>query len=376
MGGRDPVNRRAEPTGWREIASCRPHFLLVVPLVGEYADPTMRQLLLPVAGCVVACFGVGCAAGTATASTGAKPAQASTTKPPAGYTKTIVLWPNGAPGAVGTGDEDVPKMYAYPAASAGTHTAVIVLPGGGYTHLVTEKEGGAEARWLNEHGVTAFVLEYRLGPRYHFPSPMLDGARAVRYVRSHAAELGVAKERIGLWGFSAGAHLAGYLATVHDSGAAGATDTIDRVSDRPDFVVVSYGRFSLDESIPRATNMEGLLGDHPTQAMLDKVSVVKLVTKDTPPCFIYSTTADQTVNSLNATAFYDALKRAGVQAELHIFERGPHGTGMAIGLKDLPELAIYPTLLANWMELHGWMTEAQESLAKRIRIVPGSGNSN
>jgi acetyl esterase/lipase len=311
-----------------------------VQLAGEYADGTMRQLLFLVAGCVVACFGVGCAAVSATASTAVKPAQATMTKPPAGYTRMVVLWPNGAPGAVGKGDEDVPKLFEYPAASAGTHSAVIVLPGGGYTHLAIEKEGGAEARWLNEHGVTAFVLEYRLGPRYHFPSPMLDGARAVRYVRSHATELGVAKDRIGLWGFSAGAHLAAYLATVHDAGAGSAADAIDRMSDRPDFVVVSYGRFSLDESIPRTTNMEGLLGDHPTQAMLDTVSVVKLVTKDTPPCFIYSTTADQTVSSLNATAFYDALKRAGVPAELHIFERGWHGTGMATGLKALPELAI------------------------------------
>jgi predicted esterase len=112
----------------------------------------------------------------------------------------------------------------------------------------------------------------------------------------------------------------------------------------------------MDGSIPRKTNLEGLLGDHPTQAMLDSVSVAKLVTKDTPPCFIYSTTGDQVVNPMNATALYDALKKAGVPAELHIFERGGHGTGMAQGLKNLPELAIYPTLLANWMEMHGWMT--------------------
>jgi len=247
-------------------------------------------------------------------------------------------------------------MYVYPAAGAGIHSAVIVLPGGGYAHLAMEKEGGAEARWLNERGVTAFVLEYRLGPRYHFPSPMLDGARALRYVRSHAEELDVAKDRIGLWGFSAGAHLAGYLAAVHDGGKADASDAIERVSDRPDFVVLSYGRFSMDVAIPRKTNLQGLLGDHPTQAMLDSVSVAKLVTKNTPPCFIYSTTADQVVNPMNATALYDALKKAGVPAELHIFERGGHGSGMAQGLKNLPELAIYPTLLANWMEMHGWMT--------------------
>jgi acetyl esterase/lipase len=316
----------------------------------------MRQLLLLAAGCICACFGVGCAPVAATASTAVKAPPGTVTKPPAGFTRTVVLWPNGAPGALGAGDGDVPKMYVYPATGSGTHTAVIVMPGGGYTHLAIEKEGGAEARWLNEHGVTAFVLEYRLGPRYHFPSPMLDGARAMRYVRSHATELEVAKDRIGLWGFSAGGHLAAYLATVHDGGTAGAPDPIERVSDRPDFVVVSYGRFSMDEAIPRKTNMEGLLGDRPTQAMMDAVSVVKLVTKDTSPCFIYSTSADQTVNSMNATALYDALKRANVPVELHIFERGGHGTGMAQGLKDLSELAIYPTLLANWMEMHGWMT--------------------
>jgi acetyl esterase/lipase len=339
-------------------------FLLVVRLRGAYAGGTMKQLLLLAAGCLCACFSVGCAPVTATASTArtaAKPAPATTTPPPAGYAKTIVLWPNGAPGALGTGDGDVPRMYVYPAAGEGVHSAVIVMPGGGYTHLAIEKEGGAEARWLNEHGVTAFVLEYRLGPRYHFPSPMLDGARAIRYVRSHAAELAVAKDRIGLWGFSAGGHLAGYLAAVHDNGAASATDPIERVSDRPDFAILSYGRFSLDDSIPRKTSMEGLLGDHPTQAMLDAISVVKLVTKNTSPCFIFSTTEDQTVNSMNSTALYDALKLAGVPAELHIFERGGHGVGMAQGMKNLPELAIYPTLLANWMEVHGWMSPGEAS---------------
>ncbi|MBB5337700.1 alpha/beta hydrolase [Tunturiibacter gelidoferens] len=274
-----------------------------------------------------------------------------------GFAKTVVLWPNGAPGALGDGEGDVPKMYVYPAPGAGLHSAVIVMPGGGYVHLAIEKEGGEEARWLNAHGVTAFVLEYRLGPRYHFPSPMLDGARAMRYVRSHAAELGVAKDKIGLWGFSAGGHLAGYLAAVNDNGSSGAEDPIDRVSDRPDFAIVSYGRFTMDDSVPRKTNMEGLLGDHPTKAMLDSISVVKLVTKNTSPCFIFSTTADQTVNPMNATAFYDALKQAGVPVELHIFERGQHGTGMAQGMKGMSELAIYPTLLANWMEMHGWMSQ-------------------
>jgi acetyl esterase/lipase len=295
-------------------------------------------------GIVCACLGLVCGEAIAEAP-----------KAPTGAARMVVLWPNGAPGALGTKDEDVPKLYVYPAAGAGVRSAVIVLPGGGYRNLSTEKEGAAEAKWLSAHGVTAFVLLYRLGSRYGFPSPMLDGARAVRYVRSHAAELGVAQDKIGLWGFSAGGHLAGYLATVNDAGNASASDPIDRVSDRPDFAILSYARLSLDPSIPRTTSLEALIGDHPTAAMLEMMSLEKHVTKATPPCFLYSTTGDMTVNSLNATAFYDALKRAGVPAELHIFERGPHGTGMAQGLSGLPELAIYPTLIANWMQVHGWM---------------------
>jgi acetyl esterase/lipase len=331
-----------------------------------YAGGTMKQILWLGAGCLFACLGAGCASVSATASIAAAATRA---KPPLGSSGTVVLWPNGAPHARGTDDEDVPKMFSYPAmGGAGTHTAVIVMPGGGYEHLAMEKEGAEEARWLSAHGVTAFVLEYRLGPRYHFPSPMLDGARAVRYVRSHAAELGVAKNRIGVWGFSAGANLAGYLATVNDAGEAKAEDPIERVSDRPDFAIVSYGRFTMEESIPRKTNMEGLLGEHPTQAMMDQVSVVKKVTKSTPPFFIFATTADQTVNSLNATAFYDALKRAGVSVELHIFERGTHGLGMGQGMKRFPEVAIYPTLVANWMAVHGWMTH-EESDGNEVRTT-------
>ncbi len=229
------------------------------------------------------------------------------------------------------------------------------MPGGGYRTLVMEKEGAAEARWLNSHGIHAFVLQYRLGPRYRFPAPIDDGARAVRYVRSHAAELGVEKNRIGVWGFSAGGHLAGYLAAVHDAGNSHATDPIDRVSDRPDFAILSYARLSMDPSIPRATSLEGLLGNDPSLAMVEQVSVAPHVTRDTSPSFIYSTTADQTVDSLNATAYYDAMKRAGAPVELHIFERGPHGTGMGQNLKNLAELQILPTLVADWMQMHGWM---------------------
>ena len=276
-------------------------------------------------------------------------------KPPSGFSKVVTLWPNGAPGAIGTEPADVPKLYVYPATGPGAHSAVIVLPGGGYRNLVMEKEGAVAAKWLNAHGVTAFLLEYRLGPRYHFPAPMQDGARAIRYVRSHASEFDLAKNKIGLWGFSAGGHLAGSLSTIFDEGDPKAADPIERVGDRPDFVILSYARLSLSPEIPRPLTMESMIGENATQEQLNAVSVERHVTSRNSPAFIYATTADQTVNSLNATAFYDALKRAAVPVELHIFERGSHGTGIGMNLKDLPELGIYPTLIANWMELHGWM---------------------
>jgi acetyl esterase/lipase len=128
---------------------------------------------------------------------------ATITAPPSGFAQTIVLWPDGAPLAQGTTEGDIPKLFTYPTTGADPHSAVIVMPGGGYTHEVMEQEGAYEARWLAAHGVAAFVLEYRLSPAYEYPAPMLDASRAIRYVRSHAAELGVKPDAIGVWGFSA-----------------------------------------------------------------------------------------------------------------------------------------------------------------------------
>ncbi len=295
----------------------------------------------------------------------ARASTAASQRPPKGFDLAVVLWPKGAPGAIGRDDADIPKLYAYPAPGAGIHPAVIVLPGGGYRTLSTEKEGGEAARWLNAHGVTAFVLEYRLGPRYGFPAPMLDGARAMRYVRSHAAELDVIANKIGLWGFSAGGHLAAYLATTHDAGNVAAVDPVDRVSDRPDFAILSYARLTLDPTIPRKTNLEGLIGMHPTTTLEETVSLERHVTKDTSPCFLFATTEDETVNSMNSTTFYNALKRAGVSAELHIFERGRHGIGMGQDSGAEPELALYPALLENWMQMHGWMPLSEQLKASR-----------
>ena len=275
--------------------------------------------------------------------------------PPTGFSKVFTLWSGNAPLSRGWASSDVPKLYYYPAQGTGVRSAVIVLPGGGYTHVVMEKEGAVEAKWLATRGVAAFVLQYRLSPTYRYPVPLLDGERAVRYVRSHATEFGVEPDRIGVWGFSAGGHMAGYLATTQEERNPSSSDPVERVSAHPDFAIFSYARLSLDPAIPRAGNMESLLGDSPTQAMLDSISAVKHVSRDTSPSFLYSTTADATVDSRNATAYYDALKRVGVPVELHIFELGPHGTGMGQNLKGLAELEVWPLLLQHWMEMHGWM---------------------
>jgi acetyl esterase/lipase len=275
--------------------------------------------------------------------------------PPTAYSKVVNLWPGEAPMAKGTKPEDTPRLYYYPATAPGVHSAVIVLPGGGYVHELMEKEGGAEAKWLAARGVSAFVLKYRLAPEYRYPAPMLDGARAVRYVRSHAAEFGVDPARIGVWGFSAGGHLAGYLATAPIVSDKKSADPVERVDAHPDFAIFSYARLSMEASVPRTGNLEALIGNDPRPEMIDTISIVRHVTKETSPSFVYSTTADQQVNSMNSTAYYDACKRAGVPVELHIFELGAHGTAMGQSLKGEGELEVWPILLEHWLQLHGWM---------------------
>ena len=235
----------------------------------------------------------------------------------------IVLWPGGAPLAHGTA-RATPEAVHLPSGGAGPHASVIVMPGGGYTHLVVEQEGAYEARWLAAHGVTAFVLEYRLAPAYMFPAPMLDASRAIRYVRAHAAELGVKPDAIGIWGFSAGGHLSGYMATVHKAGDAKAEDPLDRVSDRPDFAIMSYG--AADDGPVCAHGgtqpLKTLVGEHPTQAEMMRWTQ----SSTSPPipalCSCTRRPGDKTVDSRNAAEFYIALKAAGIPAELHIFEFG------------------------------------------------------
>jgi dipeptidyl aminopeptidase/acylaminoacyl peptidase len=163
-----------------------------------------------------------------------------------------------------------------------------------------------------------------------------------------------------MWGFSAGGHMVGIVGTHFDEGNAQAADPIDRVSDRPDFVISSYGGLTTQAGVAKPTAMSGLIGEHPTQELKDDMSPDKHITARTPPYFLYATTPDQSVPVLSSVVFYTALVRAGVPAELHIFQEGPHGTGLA---QNYPALSAWPELLENWLRLNGWIAPKNASAA-------------
>ena len=267
--------------------------------------------------------------------------------------ETMLLWPAGAPGALGDEDRDKPALTIYmPPNTAGPMTAVIIAPGGGYGRLSMNLEGRAPANYLNTLGIAAFVLRYRLGPRYHHPIELGDVQRAIRILRARASEWHLAPDRIGLMGFSAGGHLASSASTHFDAGKADAADPIDRMSSRPDFAILGYPVITFVEAWTHQGSKTNLLGDAPDASLARSLSSETQVTAATPPAFIYQTNADTTVPAENAVAYYLALRKAGVPSELHVFRNGPHGTGL--GQQD-PALAEWPRLLANWLRVSGFM---------------------
>src|SRR5208283_1129793 len=190
-----------------------------------------------------------------------------------GEPRTILLWENGAPGALGKDDSDKPTLTIYPVQGRNIPgTSVIVFPGGGYGALAMNHEGRQVANWLNAVGVTAFVLKYRLGPRYHHPIELGDAQRAIRLVRARAAEYGVKPDRIGMMGFSAGGHLTSTAETHFDSGNADAADPIERASSRPDFAVLGYPVISFTAPYSHRGSAKALLGDSPDPKLLENLS--------------------------------------------------------------------------------------------------------
>ena len=265
--------------------------------------------------------------------------------------QTVLLWPDGAPGALGNQDEDKPSLTIYPASGQWkVPTAVVVYPGGGYVNLAMDHEGLQIAQWLNGHGVTAFVLIYRLGPKYRHPIELGDAQRAIRYARLHASDYGFDPKHIGVWGFSAGGHLASSAGTHFDDGKAGASDPIEQQSSRPDFLILAYPVITFTEPFLHRGSRNSLLSENPDPALVDLLSNEKQVTSQTPPAFLFHTADDPVVPVENSLMFYSALRKAGVPAEMHIYLHGPHGVGLA---QADPILSSWPGRLADWLRIQG-----------------------
>jgi acetyl esterase/lipase len=267
--------------------------------------------------------------------------------------QTIPLWEGKTPGAQGSAGDDIPTLTIYmPPVTAGPMTAVIVAPGGGYRTLSMNKEGRLPASYLNTLGVAAFLLKYRLGPKYHHPIELGDMQRAIRMVRARAAEWHLDPARVGVMGFSAGGHLASTASTHFDSGNPAAPDPVDRASSRPDFAILGYPVITLTESWTHQGSKTMLLGETADQTLARSLSTDKRVTAETPPTFLFHTNADTAVPVENSVHYFLALRKAGVPAEMHIFKDGPHGVGLA--MQD-PALSEWPKILANWLRASGFL---------------------
>jgi acetyl esterase/lipase len=272
---------------------------------------------------------------------------------------TIRLWDKGAPGAPPTKPQDEPELYVKLPTGPATGTAVIILPGGGYGSLAMTYEGLDVGDWLGSFGVTAFVLKYRMhGTGHMHPIPMMDGQRAIRTVRARAAEWKIDPSRIGVLGFSAGGHLASTLGTHFDKGDAQSSDPIERVSSRPDFLILCYPVISLTMPTTHKGSLGNLLGKNPDAELLHSLSNETQVTPETPPTFIFQTSEDKGVPAENSVAFYLALHKAGVPAEMHIFQNGPHGVGLA---KTLPGTKEWPELCRNWLQVRGLLEPSKNT---------------
>jgi acetyl esterase/lipase len=265
----------------------------------------------------------------------------------------VALWPNGAPGALGSGEFDVPTITPYlPAPDNASGAAIVVFPGGGYGGLAPH-EGDGYARWLSNHGIAAFVLKYRLGSHgYRHPVMLFDAARSVRLVRAKAAEWKVDPKRVGIMGSSAGGHLASTLLTHFDSGDSSAADPVDRQSCRPDLGILCYAVITMGPNT-HGGSRQNLLGDRPKPELMDFLSNEKQVTDDTPRCFIWHTWEDNAVKVENSLEFAAALRRHGVPFDLHIYQKGAHGLGL--GGKDEAKMHPWSRDCLFWLKEQGWV---------------------
>ncbi len=270
--------------------------------------------------------------------------------------QTIRLWPGDAPEAKGKACEDIPTLTIFdPQRGRANGSAVVIFPGGSYFNLAGNLEGRQVADWFAARGFRAFILSYRLSSNgYLLPVPLLDARRAIQTVRARAADYHIDPKRIVLIGFSAGGHLAALAGTQFVPGKPEAEDAIDRVSSRPDYLVLGYpwiGAISSDTSHLSYCKLYNVMDR--CEALRVAYSPDLFVTKETPPTFWYHTFNDETVPVEQGLRFYEALVKAGVPAEAHIFANGSHGTGLGTGDAALDQ---WPALLETWLRAQGLLT--------------------
>lgn len=266
---------------------------------------------------------------------------------------SIPLWPAGAPGALGISSNDIPTLTPYQCESNATGAAMVICPGGGYGGLAAH-EGKGYARWLNQHGITCFVLTYRLGSHgYRHPAMLNDAARAVRWVRAHAGDYKIDAQRVGIMGSSAGGHLASTLLTHFDAGNADAADAVDRQSSRPDLGILCYAVITMGEFTHRGSR-NNLLGTNAAPELEKLLSNELQVTTNTPPCFLWTTMEDKAVPMENSLMFVHALRKNHVPFDFHVYEKGGHGMGL--GDKKEPSTPHHPWAadLIFWLKQRGF----------------------
>jgi acetyl esterase/lipase len=275
----------------------------------------------------------------------------------AGHAQTnhaFALWPDGAPGALGKEDKDIPTLTPYlPDPAKATGAAVVICPGGGYGGLAPH-EGVDYARFLNEQGIAGFVLKYRLGPAgYHHPIMLQDAARAVRTVRARAGEWHADPNRIGIMGSSAGGHLASTLLTHFDQGRPGDADVIEQQSSRPNLGILCYAVITMGEFTHQGSKAN-LLGRDPSPELVRNLSNELQVTKDTPPVFLWHTWEDNAVPVENTLQFAEALRKAKVPFDLHIYQKGQHGLGLGSNKGDPEHRHPWTQDLIYWLKVQGF----------------------
>jgi acetyl esterase/lipase len=273
---------------------------------------------------------------------------------PARAGEAIPLWPDGAPGALGKEPKDIPTLTpCLPAADKATGAAIVICPGGGYGGLASH-EGADYARWFNELGIAGLVLKYRLGSAgYRHPIMLQDAARAVRLARARADEWKLDPKRIGIIGSSAGGHLAATLLTHYEAGKPDAADPVERQSSRPDLGILCYAVITMGE-FTHTGSRDNLLGPNPSPELIRNLSNELQVTKDTPPCFIFHTYEDTAVPVEDSLQFAQALRRAGVPFDLHVYQKGQHGIGLGSHQWDPARRHPWTSDCAYWLKTRGF----------------------